>query len=104
MPSVFCVYATPRLFDTVGYKPDPSGPAHPQQSSTVPSVLLSLQLPSCFWWVLGPCVRSVLQGALLESSLPKKPQAPGWCPATCSLLRGLAWHGLFVCNKDNSPF
>lgn len=45
---------------------------------------------------------SVLQGALLQSSLPKGPQA-----LASVLLRvppRVAWHGLFVCNKDNSPF
>lgn len=78
MASVFWVYVTPQLFDIIGNKSlTPLVPKHPQQSSTVPSVLLCLQLPSCFWWMLGPCMGSVLQGAFLQSFLPKKPQAPG---------------------------
>lgn len=97
MSSVFWVYVTPQLFDIIGNKSlTPVAPTHTQQSCTVSSVPLSPQLPSCFRWMLGPCMGSVLQGALLQSSLPKEPQAPGWCPATCPLLRGLAWHGLFV--------
>lgn len=95
MPCVFWVYVTPQLFDIIGNKClTPLAPTHPQQSSTVPSVPLSLQSPSCFWWMLDPCMGSSLQGALLRSSLPKKPQASGSCPATCPLSHGMAWPGM----------